>query len=411
MYFISKAAAALCSAAGWGLLLAAPASLALAQPKSQAVPIRIAMMCPFTGGSADFGLSARNGVRLAVEEINAAGGLLGRNVELVEHDDGANPATAQKIVEAVGSDSGISALIGPCNTGLALAVLDKVQKLGLPLLVPVATGTAVTAGRGAGSFVFRVSARDDLQAAFVVGHALKMGAKRFAIFADATPYGAQGAADVRKALTQAGLQPVFEARFPIGVKSLRAEMEKARQAGADVIISWALGPESAVVARSRAEIGWPVRQFGSWVLSFANFIQGAGAAGEGALMAQTFVEQAGDARRNAFLLAYYRSFGNTPIPAPMAAAQAYDATFLLAAAIRQAGTAARAPLRDALENLRQPYYGVIATYDRPFTPNDHDAISSNMLALGAVRRGRIQYFNAADEERGFLRMTKPEAAK
>jgi branched-chain amino acid transport system substrate-binding protein len=289
--------------------------------------------------------------------------------------------------------------------------VEQAQKHGLPSIVPVATGTAITANRGVDSVVFRVSARDDVQAAFVVGHALKMGARKLAIFADSTPYGTQGAADVRAALARAGLQPVFEARFPIGVKSLRAEMEKARQAGADAIVSWALGPESAVVARSRAEIGWPVRQFGSWVLSFENFIKGAGTASEGALMAQTFIEQAGDARRNAFLLAYYRRFGDARIPAPMAAAQAYDATFLLAAAIRQAGTTERAALRDALANLRQPYFGVIATYERPFTPSDHDAITASMLALGVVRRGRIEYFNPEDEARGFLRIPKAEGAR
>lgn len=374
-------------------------------------PIRLAMVCPFTGGSADFGLSARNGVRLAVEELNAAGGLLGRQLEIVEHDDRADAAAAREIVDAVGQNAGLSALIGPCNTGVALAVVELAQKHRLPMIVSVATGTAITEGRGPGSVVFRVSARDDLQAAFVVGQALQMGYRRFAVFADATPYGEQGATEVRKALAGAGLQPVFEARFPIGVASLRVEMENARRAGADVIVSWALGPESAVIARSRAEIGWKVRQFGSWALSFANFLKGAGAAGDGALMAQTFIEQGGDTRRNAFLLAYYRKFGDTPIPAPMAAAQSYDSVFLLAAAMRQAGSAEREPLRVALENLRLPYFGVIATYQRPFSPQNHDAIGANMLSLGVARRGRIDYFNANEEVRAFLRAPKPEAAR
>jgi len=173
-------------------------------------------------------------------------------------------------------------------------------------------------------------------------------------------------------------------RFAVGVKDLSAQVKEARAAGADVVISYTVGPEAAVLAKDIEKQKWAVQLMGSWPLCWRNFIDGAGSAGEGALMAVSFIQQASFQRRNAFITAYTQKYDSPTIPAPMAAAQGYDAALLLFYALHQAQSSAPAKVKEALENLKRPVSGVITTYDRPFSPKDHDAITDNMLVMGIV---------------------------
>ncbi len=139
--------------------------------------------------------------------------------------------------------------------------------------------------------------------------------------------------DVEKALAAKNLKPVYVGRFPLGVKDLTKELSEAKAAGADVIFSYTVGPENAVIARGRQALNWKVPQVGAWPLSFPSFIDGARDAAEGALMAQSFIAEPSNERRSSFLFHYVQKFNTKRIPVPMAAAQAYDATYLLAHAM------------------------------------------------------------------------------
>lgn len=373
--------------------------------------IKVGFYCPLTGGSADMGISARNGIRLAFEEINGmAGGVNGKKIELVERDDQANPEFAKKVVEELVTKDKVVAALGICNTGVGLATIETFQNAKVPLIVPVSTGTPLTK-KFAGApenWIFRVSPRDEVQAPFIVADALKRGFKKVALFADTTGYGEAGKNDVEKALTEAGLKPVSVHRFAVGVKDLSEEVKAAKAAGADVVISYTVGPEAAVLAKSIEKLKWPVQIMGSWPLSWRNFIDGAGTAGEGALVAVSFVQQASFQRRNAFITAYQQKFNTPIIPAPMAAAQGYDAALLLFYALHQAQSSEPAKIKAALENLNRQVAGVITTYDHPFSKTDHDALTGNMLVMGIVRKGAVEYAYREDAQRGFIVQRKTQ---
>ncbi len=367
--------------------------------------IRIGVFCPFSGGSADMGISMRNGIRLAIDEINGmAGGVNGKKIELVEMDDKGSPETGKQVVGEMLAKERVVAALGVCNTGVGLATIDLFQQAKVPLIVPVSTGTPLTrkfAGEKE-NWIFRVSPRDEIQAPFIVADALKRGYRRFALFADTTGYGEAGRNDVEQALAKAGLKPVSVQRFAVGVKDLSAQVKEARAAGADVVISYTVGPEAAVLAKDIEKQKWAVQLMGSWPLCWRNFIDGAGSAGEGALMAVSFIQQASFQRRNAFITAYTQKYDSPTIPAPMAAAQGYDAALLLFYALHQAQSSAPAKVKEALENLKRPVSGVITTYDRPFSPKDHDAITDNMLVMGIVRNGTVDYAYREDAARGYV---------
>lgn len=394
-------------------LLALPVMLTALPAMAQGKPgetLRVGVIGPFTGPSADFGQPLLNGVRLAVDEINAVGGYLGRKLELVVRDDQANPGIGRQMSEELMREKTV-ATIGFCNTGVAAKSLDVFQDHKLPLIIPCATGTPLTTRyKAADSFIFRTSARDAIQAPFVVDDIVRRGWTRVAILHDDTPYGEGGAADVEKALAEKGLKPVYVGHFPLGVQDLSDELREAREAGANVIFSYTVGPELATIARSRQALNWKVPQVGPWPLSFPNFIEGSKGAAEGALMAQTFIAEPSNERRAAFLSAYSRKYEGKKIPVPMSAAQGYDSTYLLLYALFgvRDGKLTGPAVKTALENIQRTYYGVVATYERPFSRDDKDALSANMLVMGLVRNGSVTFAHSEDVRRNlFVQRKQP----
>jgi branched-chain amino acid transport system substrate-binding protein len=166
---------------------------------------------------------------------------------------------------------------------------------------------------------------------------------------------------------------------------------KAKQAGAQAILTYAIGPELAQIANGMEKLGWKVPMIGSWTLSMGNFIDNAGKNGDGAVMPQTFIQEGTTPKRKAFIDAYLKSYNppNGRIPSPVSAAQGYDSMYLLVAAIKQAGSTDGPKVREALENMKDKVDGVVATYDHPFTHDDHEAIKMGMPVMGEVKDGRV----------------------
>lgn len=380
-------------------------SVVCAQAQTTPEPtLKIGVIGPFTGPSADFGVPMFNGIQQAADEINAVGGYLGRKIVLVKKDDQANPDVGLKLSQELVAEK-VLATIGFCNTGVGLKSLETFQTNKIPLIIPCATGSPLTAKYPAiESYIFRTSARDLIQAPFVVNDIVKRGWNKVAIFADSTGYGEAGLKDVETALTAQKLKPVYVARFKLGVTDLSEELKAAKEAGANVVFSYTVGPENAVIARGRQALGWKVPQVGGWPLSFPSFVEGGKDAADGALMAQTFIAEPSNERRASFLTSYARKFNVKKIPVPMAAAQGYDAMYILVYAllgIRDNNLAGPA-IKAALEAKNKTYYGVVATYDQPFTRDDKDAITANMLVMGVVKNGAVSFAYPEDAKRNLF---------
>ncbi len=382
----------------------AAASLGSSTAFAQNQTLKIGVIGPFTGASADFGTPMLNGIRLAVDEINAVGGFLGRPLELVIKDDKANPDEGLKQSQALIAEK-VNVVVGFCNTGVAAKSLDVFQTAQVPLIIPCSTGSPLTAKFPAPqSYIFRNSAKDAIQAPFVVEDIVKRGWDKIAIFADKSGYGEAGLQDVLKALDAKKIKPVYVSRFDVGVKDLSEDMKAAKASGAEVVFSYTVGPENAVIAKAKQALNWKVPQVGAWPLSFPFFLDGAKDAAEGALMAQTFIAEPSNERRASFLTSYARKYPGKRIAVPMAAAQGYDAMYILMYSmfgIRD-GNASGPAIKTALENMQRVYYGVVATYDKPFSAADKDAITSNMLVMGQVKNGVITFAYPEDAKRNLI---------
>jgi branched-chain amino acid transport system substrate-binding protein len=392
-------------------VLACSVTLALQPAHAQGMPgnlfepIKIGVSGPFTGGSAPMGESMRNGIRLAVTEINNIGGINGRKIELIERDDQAKPDVGAKIAEEF-TKAKVAAAIGIVNTGVGLASIDHYQKAKIPLMIAVSTGTVLTKKyappAAAENYIFRVAPTLDLEARVLSAELARKGIKRVAILADATAYGEAGLGAFRIQSRVAQLELTAEERFNVGDQDMSAQVEKAKASGAQALVVWGIGPEMAVIAKNKEALHWKAPLLGSWTFSMGNFIDTAGKAGEGALMPQTFIQDFGSTNKNGFQLDYKRAFNTEVIPSPMSAAQGYDGMHLLYLAMRQARSTDGQKIKEAFENLRSRYEGVITNYTKPFSADDHDAITQNMLMMGKVTQGRVDYAYAEDQKRGAM---------
>ncbi len=370
-------------------------------------PIRIAVTGPYSGPSAPMGQSMLAGVKIAADEINLGGGLFGRTIELVAKDDKGDPEAAKQVVqEAIQKDKAVAAL-GFINTGVALAAQKYYQDARIPVINNVATGVKVTRQflppEQKENYIFRNSASDVIQAAAIAREAVERRKfTRVAIFHDETPYGVFGKDQLLQELARFDVKPVSIAKFPVGTADMSAALKEAKEAGAQAILTYALGPDLAAIANGRAKMGWMVPMIGSWTLSLPNFLEAAGKNAEGARMPQTFVEEANNSRRTGFISAYHNVNKTKRIPSAVSAAQGYDSLYLLMAAMFQAGGTEGPKIRAALESLQKPVYGVVTVYDQPFTADDHEAISDNMVVMGEVKNGRIVYAYADEERRSLV---------
>lgn len=361
-------------------------------------PIRVGFIGPLTGASAEMGTASRLGAELAINEINQVGGFLGRKFELVERDDKANPDEGLRAAQDLVLNEKVDFTLGFSNSGVALRTIDLFQEHKHLLMVPVATATAITTKiPPRESYIFRMSMPDRIQSAALVDEALKH-TNEIAVFADTTGYGEGGFNDVVKLLEARQVKPIYTARYAVGVKSLTEEVKKAKASGADAIICYSVAPEWAVLAASRIEAGFRGRLYGPWTASHRAVVDRAGAAAaEGIVMVQTFIQDWTHERRSSFVLRLKRQASPAQVGSLMAAAQTYDSVNLMLHAMFQTkGNTSGPALKHALENLESAYTGVVTTYDRPFTGDDHEAYTRNMAWLGVWNNGDVKFLYAQE---------------
>jgi len=368
--------------------------------------IKIGVVGPFTGKSSTaMGESIRGAARLFAEDINESGGILGRRVQIIERDDEAIPDVGVRVAKDLVETQKVVAAVGYANTGVALPSSKIFQDARIPLIVSAATGAAITkqflAPQYRDNYIFRTAASDAIQPVAILNDVLdRRNLKRVAVLHDQSPYGTLGRDSLLAELTKRKVTPVIVDSFKVGDSDMTSQLKRAKDAGADVIVTYSLGTEAANVANSAKRLNWSVPIAGPWGLSQKTFLDTAGINSGGARMPVTFVENTFTARSSAFVLGYRRINQQDFIPSAVAAAQTYDALLLLVLAMQQAGSTEGPKIREALENLKRPVnFAVITTYRQPFTKDDHEAITTKMLIMGEIREGRVNYAYAEDARR------------
>src|SRR5215207_2352747 len=237
--------------------------------------IKIGVYGPFSGGSSPMGTSMRDGVRLAADEINAKGGILGKQIELVERDDQATNERGAQVMQDLISNQKVVAVLGPINTGVALASYKYPMQAKVPMLINVSAGAPVNElfKDNPDNYVFRIAASDNIQAEMIVGEAVeKRGLKKVALLCDDTNYGQNGCKKMTEALTARSITPVSVGKFKIKDTDMTPQLQEARGKGAQAVLVYGIGPELAQIANGMNKLGFKAPMIGSWTLSMSNFI-------------------------------------------------------------------------------------------------------------------------------------------
>jgi len=357
-------------------------------------PITVALVAAMSGGSALSGEAIKRGLTVAIDEINARGGLLGgRKVELVIRDEEGNPSKGVTAARDVIERERAVAVFGGLHSPVGLAMLPVFHELRVPYVGTWAAATAITRNGRTPNFMFRVSANDDIVDHFLAKHVTeKLGKRKPGVILENTPWGASNQEGLTKWFAKLGAQPVGFEKFNWNDSDMSAQLLRLKNGGADAIVMVANAPEGAQVVKSRAKIGWDVPTVSHWGISGGRFAELTGELSESVVFVQTYSffgkQSAVGERVIAALKAKYGVKGPEDILAPVGTANAYDAMHLVALAIERAGAADGAKVRDALENLGE-HRGLIKTYRRPFTLEEHDALTENDYILVTWHGGKI----------------------
>ena len=252
------------------------------QGGSNSDTIKIGVAAPMTGSEAAFGEQFRKGAEKAVADINAAGGVNGKKLELVVGDDACDPKQAVSVANDMAS-KGVVFVAGHYCSGSSIPASDVYAESGIVQISPGSTNPKLTE-RGL-SNVFRVCGRDDAQGPIAAGYvAEKFAGKNIAVVDDKSAYGQGLAQEFAKALEAKGMKPVVSESITAGEKDYSALVSRLKQAKTDVLYFGGYKTEAGLIVRQLREQGLQTILVGGDALVTEEFWAITGAAGEGTLM-------------------------------------------------------------------------------------------------------------------------------
>lgn len=364
-------------------LLAVTAAFGATAPADAADPIKIGLVAALSGQSAKSGEGITRGLTIAIDEINARGGVLGgRKLELIRRDDESNPAKGQISARELIQNERVALLFGGIDTPVSMAIVPLANREKVPFVGVWAAGTPITRNGANPNFVFRVSAVDEIVDLALVQYARKShGAKNLGLMLINNPWGESNEKGLTAAAKQLGVGLAGAEKFEGNDVDMVPQLTRLRGNKADAIILVSTVAPGAQVVRGVERMGWNVPIISHWGISGGRFPELAGSFGERVHFVQTYSffgekNDIGQKVLKALMAKYADVKGPGDVVPPVGVANAYDAMQLAALAIDKAGSTDGDKIRRAFYEIG-PYKGLIKTYDKPFTPTNHDALNEN----------------------------------
>jgi branched-chain amino acid transport system substrate-binding protein len=362
-------------------------------PVMAAEPVHIGFDSSYGVKTSTADQSIEWGVRAAMEEINAAGGVLGgRPLRLLIRDNQALPARAKDNVAELALAPGIIGILGGKYSP---AVLESFSQPGLnvPLISVWGSADAITDNAPAGSYIFRLSLKDSWGVRALMDRAARRyKAQRVCAVLPNTAWGRSGDA-VLKASQKSGVTVVFTGWYNLGESNFSPMLASCQASGGQALILVANEKEAAVLFRNMAQL--PVAQrlplVCHWGMAGGVMHELAADALDQVehqvIQTFTFIDNKRPAaQRLSRWIMKAGSFSSvTQIPSPVGAAHAYDMTHLLALAVNKAGTTEGAKVRTALENL-PTFQGAVRTYAPAFSAKDREALGPDQVLFVKFER-------------------------
>ena len=335
--------------------------------------------------------AVRDGAQVAVNEINAAGGLLGRKLEIIERDNRAVPARSLNNLRELAADPDVVAVLSGRYSPVVVEILPEIHRLKMVLLDPWAAANSITDNDYTPSYVFRLSLRDSWALPVMMRHALKSGSRKVGLLLPNTEWGRSSQKSAEITASQDTHQEIVSVQwYNWGDPSLIEHYQTMRKAGAESIIFVGNDREAVILVKEVTSLSKEQRLplVAHWGLTGGQFFAQAGSALRGVdlsvVQTYTFIGKTDPAAQRvlAGLKAVTGNDDPRKVVSQVGVAHAYDLVQLLAQAIKQAKSTDRTRVRNALEKLG-PYQGLLGKLDKPFTPQRHDALTISHVYMAS----------------------------
>src|SRR6185503_9647163 len=361
-------------------------SLFAAAPAWAQQTIKIGLVTALSGQSARAGEAITRGLAVAIDEINAKGGVRVGNqshkLELVRRDDEATPAKGVIAARELLFKEKVAVLFGGLDTPVSLAIVPIVNENKMPFMGPWAAGTPITKNGAKENYVFRVSAVDEIVDKAMLQYSQKaFNAKNCGMILVNNPWGESNEKGLTAALSAKGMKPAGIEKFEGNDVDVVPQLSRLKAAGADCLfLVGNVGP-SAQVVKSLDRMGWKPPVVSHWGPAGGRFTELAGPSAKDVHFIQTYSffgkqSPVGEKVLKALMAKYPDVKGAGDVTPAVGVANAYDGMMLTAMAIQAAGSTSGPAVREGYYKIAQ-YQGLIKNYTKPFSPENHDAVSEN----------------------------------
>ena len=364
------------------LAAAAALGLAMCGPALAQETIKIGLVTALSGQSARAGEAITRGLTIAIDELNAGGGVLGRKFELIRRDDEATPAKGVIAARELIFKEKVAVLFGGLDTPVSMAIVPIINQEKMPFVGPWAAGTPITKNGANPNFAFRVSAVDEIVDKAMLAYAQKTfkSVKPGMILVN-NPWGESNEKGLSAALAAKNMKPAGIEKFEGNDIDMVPQLTRLKAAGADTLfLVGNVGP-SAQVVKSLDRMGWKVPVVSHWGPAGGRFTELAGPSASTVHFIQTYSffgkqSPVGEKVLKALMAKYPDIKGAGDVTPAVGVANAYDGMMLAAEAIKKAGKLDSPAIREGFYKI-DTHDGLIKKYSKPFTTDNHDAVGEN----------------------------------
>jgi branched-chain amino acid transport system substrate-binding protein len=351
-------------------------------------PIKIGAILAVTGPAANLGLPEARTLEMLVEETNRAGGILGRQVQLIIKDSQGNAEKAISFAKQLTEEEEVLAIIGPTTSGESMKLKGYCDENEQILISCAAAETIVNP---VAEWVFKTPQMDSFAALMIFATMKKMGISRIGAVVSNTGFGQGGKAQLEKLAPENGITLAITEVYDATAGDFTGVLTKVKAQNVQAVVNWSVEPAQSIVPKNMKQMGFDVPLFQSHGFGNIRYVEAAGKAAEGIIFpcGRLLVADALPAShpQKKLLSAYKKAYeARFKEDVSTFGGHAYDAYLVLTEAVKKTGSTDKAKVRNAIEGLK----GVPGTAGIfSFSPTDHNGLTMDSFEMLTVKDGEF----------------------
>lgn len=356
-------------------------------------PIKIGALFSVTGPASFLGAPEKKTAEMLAEKINAAGGLLGRQIQVIVKDTQGSPEKAVSFAKQLIEEERVVAIIGPSTTGETMQIKALCEENEM-VLVSCAAAEAIT--NPVASYVFKTPQKDSQAVTWIYNTMKDLGVSKIAVVTSNAGFGNQGKKQLTELAPDHGIEILINEVYDKQATDLTDVLTKVKGTpGVQAVVNWSIVPAQSIVAKNMRQIGLDVPLFQSHGFGNPKYVEQAGVAAEGTLFPAgrlLVVDELPDDHPQKALLAAYKKEYEAKYKENVSTfgGHGYDAFTIVVEGIKRAGSTDREKVRDAIEDLKG-FAGTAGIFN--FSPADHTGLSLDAFEMLTVKDGKFTLYN------------------